>query len=214
MTAIEIIRANPGLTAPELAAKFNRSYFAFYSAAKQHCIDLPKTPMAKRAANISKSRRKSLNSDAREEYIRANFHTMRAVDIAAELGVTKVTVYYTARRIGLKRTKEEQEAVSRAAHALVGETRRRNFQIRRQKQLAGEEQPSRSLNVFASERRKSARKWLVHEYGYIYLENDYFNLGYDGNTDRCTEWGKGRNTRKPEEYYTTRHGIRFFNIDE
>lgn len=215
MTAIEIIRANPGLTAPELAAKYRCGPNRFYHAAERHALPLPKVDRETNTEHARAAIRKRLNTDNNEQGVRNLFGTMSTAAIAAKLGISRKGVNNIVRRLGLKMTDEQHEQWRKDRNAAVGEGRRRANAIRRQRQLSGEEPTTRYLNVFASTTIHTMRKRFVHRYGYVYLDGDYLNLGYDSNTDRCTEaHHSGGPCRKPEEHYTKKYGIQFFNLDD
>ena len=214
MTAIEIIRANPGLTAQELAAKFGKTASSYHNAARRNGIPLMLVP---REESIRRSVAKNKTRAARNaDFIRQHFGEMSDGDIAAALGLRNMqSVAQIARRLGLKRTPEQAAARREQTAEKLRQAQKRATAYHHGRQLRGLEAPSFRWNVFSSTRRLKVRVRLVRTYGYIYLEGDSTNLGYDSTTDRCTEaHHSGSPLRKPEEFYTRKYGIHFYDLDE
>ena len=213
MTAIEIIRANPGLTAPELSAKYGKHPATYRCVARHYGIALlhvSQEERIRRSAATIKARA-ARNAD----FVRQHYGDMDNGDIAAALGLRNVqSIAQIARRLGLKRTPEQIAARREQKAEKVRQAQKMAAAYHHNRQLRGLEAPSRRWNVFSSTRRLRVRVRLACVYGYIYLDGDFRNLGYDSNTDRCTEWSRARGARKPEEYYTQKYGIRFYKLED
>ena len=212
MTAIEIIRANPGLTAPELARRFGKTRNAYHDAAMRHGIALPKTSIEERNMRVRLGR--SAQSAGYEAYIRQHYGSMSAKDIAEVLGIHHGSVCNIAKRIGIKRTPEQQEYFAQLRRRKIGETVKKRKAYAYAMQLSGDALPTKHYNVFYSNSRARVMSRLNLTYGYIRIAGDNANLGYDRTTDRCTEARhSGGPCRKSEEYYTKKYGIKFYNLD-
>ena len=213
MTAIEIIRANPWLTAQELAAKFGKTASTYHNAARRHGIALVLvSPEESIRRSVAKNKaRAARNAD----FVRQHFGEMSNGNIAAALGLRNVqSVVQIARRLGLKRTPEQAAVLKEQKAEKIRQAQKRIAAYHHDRQTRGLEAPSFRWNVFSSTRRLKVRVRLVRVYGYIYIEGDSTNLGYDSATDRCTVWSRTRGARKPEEYYTQRYHIRFYNLED
>ena len=215
MTAIEIIRANPGLTAPELAAKYGKRTTFFWNAACTHGFRLPNVSEKVRVERVRQGVRRRYDCDRNERFMREHFGTMLTSDIARALGIKRSTAFSIAKRLGLRRTEAQNAALRPVLAKKRTDSLRAKRAVKIAMQISGLASPTKGCNAFSSPARAKARNRLVDKFGYAYIDEDFVNLGYDSNTNRCTEeHHSGSPLRKPEEFYTRKYGIHFYDLDE
>lgn len=130
----------------------------------------------------------------RDEYIRTHFHTKTAVQLASELGISRMTVNRIAKRWGLIRTREEKRLfISKVRKDLVLRERRRViFGLR----------PISRIKVVSNQRKISMRYRLKSK-GYIPGANP--NIMY---------FHEGINRNASQEHNARLMGLRFFPLSE
>ena len=212
MTKLEIIRAHPELSAPEMVARFGGFASNYHEVAKRHGLTIRRCTREERSEIHRAKMRARCNTARKEAYLREHYGKERPSVIAQKLGVCPQYISMKARRLGLSMTPEQAAAMKEEAGKAVGVTRRRHFAYLRARQLSGEERPTRVYNAFRVRRSERAYYYLARKYGYFCLD-EYLGLGYDSTTDRCTEWSRAKGARKPEEYYTKKYGIHFYDLE-